>query len=123
MEEHKMVKIVIGDRMGKGQNIAKGIEAAGGEALVIPGMAADMRLGDVMKKKGADMGLSFCGSGGAGALTAATKYGYSERHGMRSVQEGVTAIEEGIQVLGFGFMDTEELGMALTEAYKKKHGA
>lgn len=75
MEEHKMVKIVIGDRMGKGQNIAKGIEAAGGEALVIPGMAADMRLGDVMKKEGADMGLSFCGSGGAGALTAATKYG------------------------------------------------
>ena len=55
-----MVKIVIGDRMGKGQNIAKGIEAAGGEALVIPGMAADMRLGDVMKKEGADMGLSFC---------------------------------------------------------------
>jgi len=118
-----MVKIVIGDRMGKGQNIAKGIEAAGGEAIVIKGMAADMRLGDTMNKENADLGLSFCGSGGAGALTAANKYGYSERHGMRSVQEGITAIQDGIKVLGFGFMDTEELGKSLTEAYIKKHGA
>lgn len=35
-----------------------------------------MRLGDVMQQEHADMGISFCGSGGAGALTAATKYGY-----------------------------------------------
>ncbi|PCS01518.1 SFCGS family glycine-rich protein [Lactococcus fujiensis] len=117
-----MVKVVIGDRMGKGQNIAKGIEAAGGVAIVIPGMAADMRLGDVMNREQAELGLSFCGSGGAGALTAANKYKYTERHGMRSVQEGITAINDGIKVLGFGFMDTEELGRSLVEAYNKKFG-
>lgn len=118
-----MVKVVIADRLGKGQNVAKGVEAAGGTAVVVPGMGADMRLGDVMQKEQADMGISFCGSGGAGALTASTKYGYPERHGMRSIGEGITAIEDGKTVLGFGFMDQEELGKSLTEAYIKKYGA
>lgn len=117
-----MVKVVIADRMGKGQNVAKGVEEAGGTAIVVPGMGADMRLGDVMQQENADLGISFCGSGGAGALTAATKYGYPERHGMRSIEEGVTAIEEGKTVLGFGFMDVEELGKRLVEAYIKKYG-
>lgn len=117
-----MVKVVIADRLGKGQNVAKGVEAAGGVAIVVPGMGADMRLGDVMQKENADMGISFCGSGGAGALTASTKYGYPERHGMRSIEEGVTAINEGKTVLGFGFMDQEELGRRLTEAFIKKYG-
>ena len=112
-----MVKVVIADRLGKGQNVAKGVEAAGGVAVVVPGMGADMRLGDVMQKENADMGISFCGSGGAGALTAST-----ERHGMRSIEEGVTAINEGKTVLGFGFMDQEELGRRLTEAFIKKYG-
>lgn len=116
-----MVKVVIADRMGKGQNVAKGVEAAGGEAVVVPGMGADMRLGDVMQQENADFGISFCGSGGAGALTAATKYGYPERHGMRSIEEGVTAINDGKTVLGFGFMDQEELGKRLTEAFIKKY--
>lgn len=116
-----MVKVVIADRMGKGQNVAKGVEAAGGEAIVVPGMGADMRLGDEMKKQNADIGISFCGSGGAGAITAKNKYGYSERHSMRSVQEGITAIEDGIQALGFGFMDKEELGTKLVEAYNRVH--
>ncbi|HAZ1200618.1 TPA: hypothetical protein J0U86_002565 [Enterococcus faecium] len=113
-----MIKVVIADRMGKGQNVAKGVEAAGGKAVVVPGMGADMRLGD----EHADMGISFCGSGGAGALTAATKYGYPERHGMRSIEEGITAIKDGKTVLGFGFMDQEELGKRLTEEFIKKHG-
>lgn len=39
---------------------------------------------------------------------------------MRSVEEGVTAINEGCNVLGFGFMDKEELGQKLVEAYVKK---
>ncbi len=117
-----MVKVVIADRLGKGQNVAKGVEAAGGVAVVVPGMGADMRLGDVMQKENAEMGISFCGSGGAGALTASTKYGYPERHGMRSIEEGVTAINEGKTVLGFGFMDQEELGRRLTEAFIKKYG-
>ena len=64
-----MITVVIADRMGKGQNVAKGVEAAGGKAFVVPGMGADMRLGDVMQQEHADMGISFCGSGGAGALT------------------------------------------------------
>ena len=105
-----MVKLVIADRLGKGQNVAKGVEAVGGVAIVVPGMGADMRLGDVMKAENADFGISFCGSGGAGSITAKTKYGYPERHSMRSVGEGVTAINDGIKALGFGFMDTEELG-------------
>ncbi|MGM5487119.1 MAG: SFCGS family glycine-rich protein, partial [Pseudolactococcus raffinolactis] len=45
------------------------------------------------------------------------------RHSMRSVGEGVTAINDGIKALGFGFMDTEELGKSLAEAYIKKFGA
>ena len=40
------VVIVIGDRMGKGQKIAEGINSIDGcRAIVIPGMAADMKLG------------------------------------------------------------------------------
>lgn len=116
------VTIVIGDRLGKGQNIARGIEAAGGKAVVIPGIGADMKLGDVMKEQDADLGLSFCGSGGAGAITAQSKYGYPAAHGMRSVEEGITALREGKRVLGFGFMDTEELGKRLTEELIKVKG-
>ena len=71
----------------------------------------------------ATFGISFCGSGGAGAITAQTKYGYKAKYGMRSVEEGVTAINEGCNVLGFGFMDKEELGERLVEAWKKKYGA
>ena len=118
----KKVLIVIGERMGKGNHVADGIRKAGGEAYVIPGMAADMKLGDGMHEKNADLGLSFCGSGGAGALMAANKYGYKCRHSMRSVDEGVTAIKDGIQVLGFGFMDIEELGKRLVETYYEIHG-
>ena len=42
---------------------------------------------------------------------------------MRSVDEGVTAINEGCNVLGFGFMDKEELGERLVQAWQKKYGA
>lgn len=116
------IKVVIGDRLGKGQKVGQGVEVAGGVAVVIPGVAADMKLGDVMKKEEANLGISFCGSGGAGAITAQTKHGYKAKYGMRSVEEGVTAINEGYNVLGFGFMDKEELGQRLVEAYAKKYG-
>lgn len=116
------VTVVIGDRLGKGQNVAKGVESAGGKAIVIAGVGADMKLGDVMNAEGADMGISFCGSGGAGAITAQSKYGYPASHGMRSADEGVTALREGKRVLGFGFMDTEELGKRLTEELIKLKG-
>ncbi len=118
----KQILIVIGDRLGKGQKVALGIEAAGGKAIVIPGVAADMKLGDVMNSEQADMGISFCGSGGAGAITAQNKYGYKVRHGMRSIEEGETAIADGCTVLGFGFMDKEELGERLVKAFHKKYG-
>ena len=114
--------IVIGERMGKGGHVADGIRKAGGEAHVIPGMAADMKLGDVMHEMNADLGISFCGSGGAGALMASNKYGYKCRHSMRSVDEGVTAVRDGIKVLGFGFMDIEELGKRIVETYYEIHG-
>lgn len=106
----EQITVVIGDRLGKGQKVAAGVEKAGGRAVVVPGVAADMKLGDVMKAENATFGISFCGSGGAGAITAQTKYGYKAKYGMRSVDEGVTAINEGCNVLGFGFMDKEELG-------------
>lgn len=113
----KQITIVIGHRLGKGQKVAKGIENAGGKAIVIEGMAADMKLGDVMHEQQADLGISFCGSGGAGALMAANKYGYKAKHHLRSVEAGVTAVKEGYEVVGFGFMDIEELGEALVKAY------
>lgn len=116
------IVVVIGDRLGKGQNVAKGVEAAGGKAIVIPGVGADMKLGDVMHQENADIGISFCGSGGAGAISAQTKYGYPCKYGLRSIDEGVTAIREGKKVLGFGFLDSEELGRRITEEYKKVRG-
>jgi len=116
------VIVVIGDRLGKGQNVGKGVELAGGKAIVISGMAADMKLGDMMNEVKADMGISFCGSGGAGAITAQSKYGYPARYGMRSVEEGLTALREGVIVLGFGFNDSEELGRRLTEEFIKIRG-
>ena len=94
----EQITVVIGDRLGKGQKVAAGAEKAGARAVVV-------------------------GSGGAGAITAQTKYGYKAKYGMRSVEEGVTAINEGCNVLGFGFMDKEELGERLVEAWKKKYGA
>lgn len=115
----KQILVVIGDRLGKGQKIAKGIEAAGGKAIVIPGMAADMKLGDIMHENNADIGLSFCGSGGAGALMAANKYGYKAKHHLRSIDAGITALKEGNTVLGFGFLDSEELGRRIVEEYTK----
>src|SRR5690606_5127401 len=100
-EQHmEQITVVIGDRLGKGQKVAAGVEKAGGRAVVVPGMAADMKLGDVMKAENATFGISFCGSGGAGAITAQTKYGYKAKSGMRSVEEGVTAINEGCNGLG-----------------------
>lgn len=115
----KEIVVVIGDRMGKGKKVAAGIEAAGGKAIVISGMGADLKVGDTMKENDADFGISFCGSGGAGALMAANKYGYKSTHHMRSIEAGETAIKDGFEVLGFGFMDKEELGRRLVEAYKK----
>ena len=58
------ITVVIGDRLGKGQKVAAGVEKAGGRAVVVPGVAADMKLGDVMKAENATFGISFCGSGG-----------------------------------------------------------
>lgn len=111
--------VVIGHRLGKGNKVAKGVEEAGGTAIVIEGVTADMKLGDVMKEKNGDIGISFCGSGGAGAITAHTKYGYKVEHHLRTVEAGVGALRAGNQVLGFGFMDTEALGKRLVEEWKK----
>ena len=117
----KEIVVVIGHRLGQGEKVAKGVEEAGGKAIVIKGMGADTKLGDVMKENNADIGISFCGSGGAGAIMAQTKYGYKAKHHLRSVDAGVTAIKEGYEVLGFGFLDVEELGRRIVETYKAKH--
>ncbi|MEK8144481.1 SFCGS family glycine-rich protein [Streptomyces sp. M10(2022)] len=100
------VKIVIGNRLGKGQAVAEGVRKAGAEPVLIAGPGADMKVGDVMAAQGAVLGLSFCGSGGAGAVTAKAKYGHSIEFGMRTAEAGITAIQQGKRVLGFGFLDT-----------------
>ena len=115
------IKVVIGHRLGKGQRVADGVAQAGGEAILIPGLGADMKLGDVMNETGADFGISFCGSGSAGAVTANTKYGYPMEFSLRTIDAGVTAIRNGAKVVGFGFLDQEELGKRLTEEYAKAH--
>lgn len=112
--------IVIGHRLGKGQQVAKGVEAAGVRAVLIAGPAGDMRVGDVMQTEQADLGISFCGSGGAGAVTAKSKYGYDIEFNMRSADAGVTAVQNGKRVLGFGFLDTEDLGFRVATALLKK---
>ncbi len=113
------IKVVIGHRLGRGQRVAKGIEDAGGIAILIPGMAADMKLADVMHQEQAHLGISFCGSGGAGAINAANKYGYKQKSSLRSIDAGITALRQGAQVLGFGFLDTEELGFRIVNEYRK----
>ncbi len=113
--------IVIGHRMGQGHKVAKGIENAGGTAIVINGMAADMKLGEEMKKNNADLGISFCGSGGAGALAAQNGYGYKSKYSMRSVLEGQSAVKDGYEALGFGFLDTIELGEKIVESYNERN--
>ena len=118
----KEITVVIGHRMGKGQAVARGVEKAGGKAIVIPGMAADMKLGDVMHENNADLGISFCGSGGAGALTAKNKYGYPAKAELRSVDAACTAVEEGCRVGEQGSQDVEKKGERLVETYKKIHG-
>mgnify|MGYP000370145970 CR=1 FL=1 len=45
----EQITVVIGDRLGKGQKVAAGAEKAGARAVVVPGVAADMKLGDIMK--------------------------------------------------------------------------
>ncbi|WP_043263609.1 SFCGS family glycine-rich protein [Streptomyces sp. CT34] len=116
------VKIVIGHRLGKGQAVADGIRAAGAVPVLIPGPGADMKVGEVMAAEGAALGISFCGSGGAGAVTARTRYGHDIAFGLRSAQAGVTAVQEGRTVLGFGFLDTAELGFAVAEALLRRLG-
>ncbi len=59
----EQITVVIGDRLGKGQKVAAGAEKAGARAVVVPGVAADMKLGDIMKAENATFGISFCGSG------------------------------------------------------------
>ena len=116
------VVVVIGHRLGKGQAVARGVEKAGGKAIVIPGMAADMKLGDVMHQNNANIGISFCGSGGAGALMAKNKYGYPAVSELRSIDAAVTAVSNGINVIGLGFLDVEEFGERVVKAYIERNG-
>lgn len=113
--------VIIGHRMGKGQRIAKGIEEAGGTAWVIEGMLADMKLGDVMNDKEADLGLSFCGSGGAGAIQAANKYGYKYQQYQKTPAAFAKCIKDGCKVVGGPFMDDEELGRTIVKAWKEAY--
>ncbi|MCS6039635.1 glycine-rich SFCGS family protein [Klebsiella pneumoniae subsp. pneumoniae] len=84
----------------KAKKVAAGAEKAGARAVVVPGVAADMKLGDIMKAENATFGISFCGSGGAGAITAQTKYGYKAKYGMRSIDEGRHRYQRRLQRAG-----------------------
>ena len=116
------IKIVIGHRFGKGKNVAEGVRQAGGEPILIEGMAADIKVGQYMKENNADLGICFCGGGGGGALAAQNKYGYKAIYNLRNAMSGVAAVKDGNKVLGFGAFgtDTEELGMEVTKAVMKR---
>lgn len=111
--------VVIGHRMGKGQKIAAGVEKAGGTAILIPGMLADMKIGDVMKQQNADLGLSFCGSGGAGALNAKNKYGYKAVQQCKTLVDFANAVKQGYQVIGGPFADNEQIGETVVKTWKQ----
>lgn len=81
-----------------------------------------MKFGDIMKVENVIFGIFFCGSGGVGVIIVQIKYGYKVKYGMCFIDEGVIVINEGCNVLGFGFMDKEELGEWLVEVWKKKYG-
>ena len=75
-----------------------------------PGMA-DMKPGDVMNREQADPASpSWRQRWRRRHHRSRPSIGYKCRYGMRSIEEGITAINEGCVVLGFGFMDKEELG-------------
>lgn len=114
--------VVIGHRMGQGKRIAKGVEEAGGTAFVIEGMLADMKLGDVMNEMQADLGLSFCGSGGAGAISAAKKYGFKFKQCQNSADAFALSVRDGCKVVGGTFMDNEDIGIAVVKAWKELYG-
>ncbi|SUX87623.1 Uncharacterised protein [Citrobacter koseri] len=98
----EQITVVIGDRLGKGQKVAAGVEKAGGRAVVVPGVAADMKLGDVMKAENATFGISFCGSGGAGRHHGAKQVWLTKPNtGCALWMKAFTAINEGCNVLGF----------------------
>jgi uncharacterized protein (TIGR03577 family) len=69
-----------------------------------------------MHQEEADLGISFCGSGGAGALMAENAYGYKSEHHLRTIDAGITALKNGAKVLGFGFIDNVEIGKKITKA-------
>lgn len=68
----EQITVVIGDRLGKGQKVAAGVEKAGGRAVVVPGVAADMKLGDVMKTENATFGISFAAAAARALLPRKT---------------------------------------------------
>ncbi|MGT3086513.1 SFCGS family glycine-rich protein, partial [Salmonella enterica] len=106
----EQITVVIGDRLGKGQKVAAGVEKAGGRAVVVPGVAADMKLGDVMTAENATFGISFCGSGGAGGVTPQTPNRLKAENGVRSGGESGTAPPQGCNLLGVGFFGKKKTG-------------
>lgn len=120
------LKIVIGTRMGGGSKIAAGVEKAfrearvDGSVQVIPGMAADMRLGTIIKQENADLGISQCGSGGAGAITASTMLGWKQKSHIDSAEGAAQAVYEGYRLIGMPFNDTEEVGYQIAKALIEK---
>ncbi len=57
----EQITVVMAIRLGKGQKWLPVWKKQGGRAVVVPGMAADMKLGDMMKAENATFGISFCG--------------------------------------------------------------
>lgn len=114
--------VVIGTRMGGGQKIKAGVEKAfkeknvEGNVIVIPGPAADMKLGVTMKENNADLGISQCGSGGAGAIAASTLLGWKQRNAIDTAEGAAQAVREGYRLIGMRFNDTEEVGYQIAKA-------
>ncbi len=114
----EQITVVIGDRPGKGQKwpLARKSRCS---CCCCTGCCRRYEAGRHDESRKRYLRHLLLRRGGAGAITAQNKHGYKAKYGMRSVDEGVTAINEGYNVLGFGFMDKEELGERLVEARKR----
>ncbi len=82
----EQITVVIGDRLGKGQKARRRRWKSGRTCCGRPRVAADSAVFKGHNESGKrHLRHLLCGKGGAGAITAQTKYGYKAKYGMRAL--------------------------------------
>ncbi|QUJ01742.1 hypothetical protein KCP75_23615 [Salmonella enterica subsp. enterica] len=102
MSKMEQITVVIGDRPGKGQKVAAGVESGIARSSYRARHAAALReVGRCIEAKTPPSAFPILRQRRRGAITAQNKHGYKAKCNMesRSVDEGVTAINEGCNVL------------------------